>query len=42
VREIRRRYAAGGVTYRELGVEFGLAPGSIAHVIHGRSWREAR
>jgi hypothetical protein len=39
VREIRRRYAAGGVTQQELGNEFGLTQGIISHMIVRRTWK---
>lgn len=36
--EIRRRYAAGGVTHRELAAEFGLSRPSVSRVIRKESW----
>ena len=38
--EIRRRYAAGGVTQRALGREFGVDVGTVSSVIRGRTWRQ--
>jgi len=39
VRELRARYAAGGVVHRELAAEYGVAEPTIAKVIARRSWR---
>jgi hypothetical protein len=39
VRTIRARYAAGGVTQRELGAEYGLTPMGIGHIIRHQTWR---
>ena len=40
VLEIRRRYAEGGVTQRELADEYGIAAQSqISNIIHGRRWK---
>lgn len=38
VREIRRRYAAGGCTQRELGQEFGLSQTHVSGIIGRRKW----
>lgn len=38
VREIRRRYACGGVTQRALGVEFGVAHNTISVVVNHVAW----
>ena len=38
VGEIRRRYAAGGVTIRELAAEHGVAEMTVSDVIHRRTW----
>lgn len=38
VREIRRRYALGGITQRELGAEFGVSPQAIGHIVTRRKW----
>lgn len=38
VREIRRRYAAGGITQRELGEEYGMSQPKIGKIILRRSW----
>ena len=39
VREIRRRYAAGGISQRALAAEFGVSKGAVKHVLSGRTWR---
>lgn len=39
VRELRRRYAAGGVTIKELAKEFGVTSGSVQPVIRRTSWK---
>ena len=38
VKDIRKRYAAGGVLQRELGSEYGVSYATVADAIHGRSW----
>jgi hypothetical protein len=38
VRDLRTRYAAGGVTHRQLAREFGVAQGTISRAITGRLW----
>lgn len=38
---IRRRYAQGGTSYRELAEEYGVTLGCIAHYIKGRTRRSA-
>jgi hypothetical protein len=38
VREIRRRYAAGGVTQRALADEFGVKSETVGNAISGRTW----
>jgi hypothetical protein len=35
---IRLRYTAGGSSYRELALLYGVSPGMIAHVVRGRRW----
>lgn len=37
VTEIRRRHAAGE-RQKDLAREFGVTPGAVAHIIHGRQW----
>jgi len=37
--EIRRRYAAGGITAHELGIEYGVGKTTILRIIHGKSWK---
>lgn len=39
VREIRAKYAAGGVFYRELAVEFGVHNCTIAQVVRRITWK---
>lgn len=41
VREIRRRYAGGGVTTRELGAAFGISNRSCSQITMGRSWPDS-
>lgn len=38
VLEIRRRYAAGGITQKQLGIEYGIATINIWMIIHRRHW----
>jgi DNA-binding transcriptional regulator YiaG len=38
VREIRRRYEAGGVTQAALGAEFGVTNKAISKVVRGERW----
>lgn len=37
--EIRRRYAAGDVSQRELGEEFGVTNSAISHITRRRRWK---
>lgn len=37
--ELRRRYAAGGVTQRVLAEELGVTPRAIALIVRGQRWR---
>lgn len=39
VREIRRRFAAGGVTKRALGTEFGVSAMMIGDIIRRKYWK---
>lgn len=39
VREIRVRYAAGGITLRELAERYGLGKGCIGGVVYRRTWK---
>ena len=39
VTEIRRRYAAGGISYKALASEYGVAESTIGHAVEGRTWR---
>lgn len=38
VRDIRRRYAAGGVSTIKLADEYGIGVTTVAHIIHRRRW----
>lgn len=40
VRDIRRLYAAGGVTYKELARRYGVAKYAIQSVVKRLTWRE--
>jgi hypothetical protein len=40
VREIRARYAAGGVFYRQLAAEYGVTESRIGTLIRGKGWAE--
>lgn len=40
VADIRRRYAAGGVTQVQLGREYGVSDGHVCGIISGKFWRE--
>ena len=40
--EMRSRYAAGGTTYRQLAIEYGITAASVCHVIRGRTWAERK
>ena len=37
--ELRRRYAAGGVTQRVLAEELGITPRAVALIVRGQRWR---
>lgn len=39
VRSIRKRYAAGGITMRQLATEHGIVTSSVEHMIAGRTWK---
>lgn len=39
IEEIRRRYAEGGITQRELAVEFGIGQQQISRIVRKTSWR---
>lgn len=39
VREIRARYAAGGISLRELGREYDISKKSILNIVHHRQWK---
>jgi hypothetical protein len=38
VLEIRRRHAAGGVTYRALGAEYGIGDTAISRIVRRKAW----
>jgi hypothetical protein len=38
VTAIRTTYAVGGVTYPELGRQYGVSAGEIGHIVKGRVW----
>lgn len=40
VKEIRHRYAAGGVTIVALGAEYGVGKSQIYNIVSGAQWRE--
>jgi hypothetical protein len=40
VREIRKRYAAGGISQEKLSKEYGVTLLSIGNIIRGKTWRE--
>lgn len=42
VREIRKRYAAGGVSQAALAREFGVSAATIGDLIAGRTWRHVK
>ncbi len=38
VREIRRRYAAGGISQRVLGAQYGIQQGAVSAILRGKKW----
>jgi len=40
VRAIRKRYAAGGITQRRLGDQYGISQGQIGRIVRGERWTE--
>lgn len=42
VREIRKRYAEGGVAQWDLAVEYGVSSTPISYAIRGRNWKHVR
>lgn len=42
VREIRRRYAAGGILQKELGAEYGVAANTICYVVQRKTWKHIK
>lgn len=41
VAEIRRRYALGDITQRQLGAEYGCTQGAISSIVLGKNWKFA-
>lgn len=39
VREIRTRYAAGGITQTQLAIEYGVTNGQISRVVNRKKWK---
>jgi hypothetical protein len=39
VREIRAKYAAGGITMVELAIEYGVCRTNILHIVNRKSWK---
>jgi len=39
VREIRNKYANGGITYKQLALEYGVSLQQISHIILRKLWR---
>jgi DNA invertase Pin-like site-specific DNA recombinase len=42
VREIRARYAAGGVRQLDLAAEFGVGRSTVAQILTRKTWKEPR
>ena len=40
VREIRDRYARGGISQRSLGAEFGVTQGAVKRIVNHQTWIE--
>lgn len=40
VNEIRAQYAAGGTTQAAIGIQFGVADGTISDIINGITWKK--
>lgn len=41
VREIRDRWAAGGVTQAAMALEYGVSAATVSHIICNRKWKES-
>jgi hypothetical protein len=39
-RTMRKEYAAGGITQRQLAKKYGVSLGNTNHIIHNKSWKE--
>jgi hypothetical protein len=39
VREIRTRYAEGGITQEDLGIKYGVSIGAISYIIIRKNWK---
>lgn len=37
--EIRKIYSEGGISYRNLGKQFGVHKGTVCHIVTNRTWR---
>lgn len=40
VRQIRKRYAAGGISYRELAIQYGVKAAQIGLIVRRVNWKE--
>lgn len=40
VAEIRKRYTAGGITLKALGLEFGVGKSAVGYIVSGVTWNE--
>lgn len=39
MREVRERYAAGGITQKKLGAEFGIKQQGVSNIVTRKTWR---
>jgi hypothetical protein len=39
VREIRQRYAAGGISQEKLGVRYGIRQSAVSAIVRGQTWQ---
>ena len=42
VREIRKRYAAGGVSYLKLSEEYGIPHSNIGYIVKRQTWKHVK
>jgi hypothetical protein len=42
VREVRRRYADGGISLRKLAAEYGISDMALFHAIRGNTWKHVK